>query len=143
MKLQIASITANLGSLLLRPFAPPDAPSVLPRAPPCFLSASLLRPLAPSLLPLKRPCSLSRTETAIPNPKFGVYIMYIYRFLKPKALRDLLLTKGDGGSFARAPATISLTCSPSLMLPHAPSLLALCSLLLRSLPGSHTSSIYV
>ena len=30
------------------------------------------------MLPLKRPCSLSRTETAISNPKFGVYIIYIY-----------------------------------------------------------------
>ena len=35
-------------------------------------------PLAPSVLPLKRPCSLSRTEPATINPKFGVYIIYIY-----------------------------------------------------------------
>ena len=49
----------------------PRAPSMLPRAP------SLL-PLAPSVLALKRPCSLSRPGTAIPNPKFGVYIIYIY-----------------------------------------------------------------
>jgi hypothetical protein len=54
--------------------APPHrslfAPSVLPPAP------SVL-PLAPLLLPLKRPCSLSRPGTAIVNPKFGVYILYI------------------------------------------------------------------
>jgi len=37
-------------------------------------------PLAPSLLPLKRPCSLSRSKTATTNPKFGVYIVYIYKF---------------------------------------------------------------
>ncbi len=47
------------------------APSNAGFAPPCS-------PHAPSLLPLKQPCSLSRTETAIPNPKFGMYIMYIY-----------------------------------------------------------------
>ncbi len=35
----------------------------------------------PLLLPLKRPCSLSRTETAISNPKFGVYIIYIYVYV--------------------------------------------------------------
>lgn len=38
-------------------------------------------PLALSLLPLKRLCSLSRTETAIPNPKFGVYVIYIYIYI--------------------------------------------------------------
>ncbi len=32
------------------------------------------------MLPLKRPCSLSRTEMAISNPKFGVYIIYIYLY---------------------------------------------------------------
>jgi len=46
-------------------------PIVLPLAP------SVLS-LAPSLLPLKQPCSLSRTKTAIPDPQFGAYIMYIY-----------------------------------------------------------------
>lgn len=30
------------------------------------------------LLPLKRSCFLSRSKTAIANPKFGVYITYIY-----------------------------------------------------------------
>ena len=49
------------------------------RAPSCSLVApptpSVLL-LAPSVLPLKRPCSLSRTETAITDPKFGVYIIY-------------------------------------------------------------------
>ena len=38
-------------------------------------SAPLLCPLAPSVLPLKRLCSLSRMETAIANPKFGVYTL--------------------------------------------------------------------
>ncbi len=45
-------------------------------APPCSPHGSLAAP--PSLLPLKRPCPLSWTKTAIPNSKFGVYIMYIY-----------------------------------------------------------------
>ncbi len=45
---------------------------------PCSLKARSLLPLALPLLPLKRPCSLSMTERAIDNPKFGVYIMYIY-----------------------------------------------------------------
>jgi len=54
-------------------------------------------PLASSLLPLKWLCSLSRTETAVPNPKFGVYITYIFllqytngfvRFLLPKVVAD-------------------------------------------------------
>ena len=61
--------TAPLHCLIVVPFAPSLLPP-LPLAPPCS-------PGAPSLLPLKRPCSLSRTETAISNPKFGVYIIYI------------------------------------------------------------------
>ncbi len=36
-------------------------------------------PLAFSLLSLKRLWFLSRTETAIPNPKFEVYIIYMHR----------------------------------------------------------------
>ncbi len=55
----------------LPPAAPLHCLIVLPLAP------SLL-PLAPSLLPLKQLCSLSRTKTAIPDPQFGAYIMYIY-----------------------------------------------------------------
>ena len=65
----------------------PPAPPCLALAPPCLaLAPSLLpcspvlprcSPNTPSVLPLKRPCSLSRTETAIPNPKFGVYIIGI------------------------------------------------------------------
>lgn len=39
-------------------------------------------PLAPSVLPLKPPCSLSRIEMAIPNPKFGLYIIYICRYIE-------------------------------------------------------------
>ena len=57
---------------------------VLPRcslnAPLCSLRAPSLRPFAPSMLPLKQPCSLSRPRIAIPSPKFGVYIIYIYIF---------------------------------------------------------------
>ena len=61
---------ANTGSSLYSPPSLPRYSLVLPRC----------SPPAPPLLPLKRPCSLSRTETAIPNPKFGVYIIYIYIF---------------------------------------------------------------
>jgi hypothetical protein len=56
----------------------PLAPSVLPPAPSVLPLAPSLLPPAPSLLPLKRPCSLSSSKTVIPNPKFGVYIIYIY-----------------------------------------------------------------
>ncbi len=62
------------------PLAPPLlplAPSLLPPAPPLLPPAPSLLSPAPSLLPLKRPCSLSRPRTAISNPKFGVYIIYI------------------------------------------------------------------
>ena len=55
--------------------------SIFCTAPWCSLLlplAPLLLPRAPLLLPLKRPCSLSRPGTAISNPKFGVYIVYIY-----------------------------------------------------------------
>ena len=41
--------------------------------------APLILPRAPSVFPLKRPCSLSRPGTAISDPKFGVYIIYIYK----------------------------------------------------------------
>lgn len=34
-----------------------------------------------SVLPLKRLCSFSRTETAVPNPKFGLYIAYIFIYI--------------------------------------------------------------
>ena len=65
----------NSGSLVMRPFTPFGAPSVLPlyslRCPP-------LHPRALSVLPLKRLCSLSRPGTVMSNPKFGVYIVYIY-----------------------------------------------------------------
>jgi len=43
-------------------------------APPCSLDAR-------SMLPLKRPCSLSRPRGAVPDPKFGVYIIYIYIYI--------------------------------------------------------------
>ena len=59
------------GVLWGRALRGPLLPPLLPRY---SLSTPLLRPLTPLLLPLKRPCSLSRTETVIPNPKFGVYI---------------------------------------------------------------------
>ena len=67
----------------------------------------------------------------------------MYTFLKPKALRDLLLIKSDGDNFARASATISLICFLFFMFSHALSLLALYSLLLHSLSEFHTSSIHV
>ena len=68
-----AAIAGLRGSQFRLPSTTPPAlahraPSVLPR---CSLDA-------PSMLPPKRPCSLSRTKTAISNPKFGVYIIYIY-----------------------------------------------------------------
>ena len=53
------------------------APLLLPRAPSVFPRGPSVLPRAPSVLPLKRPCSLSRPRTAIFNPKFGVYIIYI------------------------------------------------------------------
>ena len=70
---------------VLRPGPPLMLPSCSPVFPLCSLAARscslrapLLRPLAPPVLPLKRPCSLSYPGTAIPNPKFGVYIIYTY-----------------------------------------------------------------
>ena len=38
----------------------------------------MLRPFALLLLPRKWFCSFSQTETAVVNPKFGVYIIFIY-----------------------------------------------------------------
>ena len=83
---RLCSYTAPLWSLLL-PYAPsmlpllpwcsPATPSLFPLKRLCSLSAPLLRPPTPPMLPLKRPCSLSRSKTAIANPKFGVYIIYI------------------------------------------------------------------
>jgi len=61
--------------------APLHCPKMLPLAPPLLPPAPSLLSPAPSLLPLKRPCSLSRPRTAISNPKFGVYIIYIYTLL--------------------------------------------------------------
>jgi len=58
----------------------PYCPIVLPLAP---LAPPVLSP-TPSVLPLKRPCSLSQTKTVIPNPKFGVYVIYIYILHKPR-----------------------------------------------------------
>lgn len=52
------------------------APSMLPRAPLAILF----------MLPLKRPCSLFQLKTAVGNPRFGVYIIYI---LYTPELRDL------------------------------------------------------
>lgn len=63
------------------------ARSMLPRAPSLLPLAPSLLPRAPSVLPLKRPCSLSRPGTAILDPKFGVYIIYIYAFGKNLSLR--------------------------------------------------------
>ena len=60
--------------------APLHCPIVLPFAPSMLPLAPSVLSLAPSVLPLKRPCSLSRPGTAIPNPKFGVYIISIFMY---------------------------------------------------------------
>lgn len=60
--------TANSGSLVLCSCA----------APPCSLRTPRVLPHAPSVLPLKRPCSLTRLKRVVSNPKFGVYMIYIY-----------------------------------------------------------------
>lgn len=52
---------------------------LFPRAPPCCHGALWYSLDAPLVLPLKRPCSLSRTKGAITDPKFGVYMKYIYK----------------------------------------------------------------
>lgn len=65
-----------------RPFCSLYAPLCSPFCSPVLLSAHLILFYAPSvlslMLSLKRLYSLSRTETSTPNPKFGVYIKYIY-----------------------------------------------------------------
>ena len=63
------------------PLYGPPAPSLLSPAPSLLSPAPSLLPRAPSVLPLKWPCSLSRPGTAILNPKFGVYIIYIYIYI--------------------------------------------------------------
>ena len=62
---------------LYYPIVLPLTPSVLSLTPSVLsLAPSLLSP-TPSLLPLKQPYSPSRPGTAILNPKFGVYIIYV------------------------------------------------------------------
>ena len=58
---------------------------------------------------MKRPYSLCQPGTAIPNPKFGVYIIYIYnkRLLYPYTERDL--QKGARSSLINLPAFYSFT----------------------------------
>jgi len=56
---------------------------VLPQCSPCSPSALPCALSAPSVLPLKQPCSPSRPKKAITNPKFGVYIIYIYIIYTP------------------------------------------------------------
>ncbi len=73
------------------PIVLPLAPSVLSLAPSVLPLAPSLLPLAPSLLPLKRPCSLSRPGRVIPNPKFGVYIIYIYIYIVMHAQKRQML----------------------------------------------------
>ena len=52
--------------------------------------------LTPFRLSLKRPYFVSRTDTAILNAKFGVYMNeYIYSFTELSAIRDFLLTQAS------------------------------------------------
>ena len=55
-----------------------DVRSPFQVAPCCAPSLPYSAPHPPSLLPLERPCSLSRSKTEIPNPRLGVYIIYMY-----------------------------------------------------------------
>ena len=78
-RLSISFLVANVGEMTLAAVAGHEAANSGCAAPWCY--ASVLHcpgPLAPSLLPLKRACSLCRTETVIPNPKFGEDIIHIY-----------------------------------------------------------------
>ena len=72
--------------MLMEPFEAPTCcapalPLYGPPAPSLLSPAPSLLPRAPSVLPLKRPCSLSRPGTAILNPKFAVYIIYIFNYI--------------------------------------------------------------
>ena len=66
---------------------PPTAPLHCLVLPICSLSAPPCSLIAPSVLPLKRPCSLSRPGRATSDPKFGVYIIYIYIYYIHPELR--------------------------------------------------------
>ena len=122
---------------------PYGAPSCSLIALPCsFIAPSLLSlalslpPPAPSMLSLKQPCSLFRTETAIPNPKFGVYIIYIYIYNFPeiRVIRNLLLTWALL-LYSRAKARfVPLLAFSSLILAFGSLILPRCSHLLP--PGS-------
>jgi len=123
---------------MLRPFAHLLLPCCSLDAPSC----SLVLPRAPSLLPwcssLLPHCSLSRSKMTTRNPKFGVYILYIYSFPEPRLTRDQLLTHASPlCSPAKAyfvhllphcsPCSLAArSCSPPCSL-HAPSLLPRCS----------------
>ena len=88
-----------------------STPSVLPQyslstssvLPQYFLSTPSVLPQyslsTSSVLPLKRPCSLSRPGTAIPHPKFGVYIIYIYVLLYLLCLSIVHLLRSSTLSF--------------------------------------------
>lgn len=65
----------------------------------------MVLPRAPSVLPLNWPCSLSLPGQAIPDPKFGVYVIYthyIYPELKDLRL-PLLFGKGSRATLEGAP----------------------------------------
>ena len=72
---------------LYAPSLLPLTPFMLPPAPSCSLLLPRCSLAAPSLLPLKRLCSLSRTKRAITDPKFGVFIIYIYIYIMYPGLR--------------------------------------------------------
>ena len=107
------------------PTPPHSAPSCSLGAPSCFLGAPSVLSLAPSVLPLKWPCSLSRSKAVISNPKFGVYIIYIYCILKIQIFSTATLLPREGPLRAFTP--LMLPHAPS-MLPYAPSVLPLYSL---------------
>ena len=80
-----------------------DTPSILPRYSlvlpqhsSCSFSASLL-------LPLKRLCSLFRPRTVTPNPKFGMYIIYVNSesFLRKRDPQGSVWEGGKKGEFEK------------------------------------------
>lgn len=109
---------------MLRPFAHLLLPCCSLDAPSC----SLVLPRAPSLLPwcssLLPHCSLSRSKMTTRNPKFGVYILYIYSFPEPRLTRDQLLTQASPLCSPAKAYFVPILSICSLTAPHAPSLLA-------------------
>ena len=128
--LPLASLILSRASLLrLLAF------SMLFRAFSMLSRAFLLRLLASSMLSLKRRCSLSRPGTAISDPKFGVYIIYIY------ADTDIYWAQRLSGSskraFSQSNHPFSLSKSP-LVLSSEPSPIVIFAKILTS-RRTHTS----